>query len=103
MTVNVGEYGLALNVNVNFDITAATGLSLSFTRPDNSAFSGACTVGQVDLAVPGEGTYLAGRYARYLIQPGDLTVPGEYTVRLTYTDAAPKRLISDNTSFTVAP
>lgn len=103
MTVNVGEFGLALNVNVNFDITAATGLSLSFTRPDNSAFSGTPSVGVVDVVVPSDGTYLAGQYARYLIQPGDLTVAGEYKVRLTYTDASPKRLISDVTSFDVYP
>lgn len=102
MTVNVGEYGLALNVNVNFDITAASNLSLSFTRPDNSAFSGTPSVGQVDIVVPGDGTYLAGQYARYLIQPGDLTVSGSYRVRLTYTDAS-KRLISDVTSFDVYP
>lgn len=103
MTVNVGEFGLALNLNVNYNIsgaTAGTGLSLSITRPDNSAFSGTPVVGTVDLVTPDQGTFLANQYAIYLIQPGDLTLPGTYRIRLTYTDAS-KRLVSDVTSFDV--
>lgn len=102
MTVNVGEFGLALNINVNFDISGASNLSLSITRPDNSAFSGTPVIGQVDLATPDQGTFTAKQYAIYLIQPGDLTAPGTYRTRLTYTDAT-KRLVSDVTSFDVYP
>jgi hypothetical protein len=101
--MNVGEYGLSLNVNVNYTLTGFTTLTLDITRPSGSAISrtGAdVTAPAVALVTPDMGTFAASQYAKYIIKTGDLTEAGEYTVRLTYTDAS-KRLISDSTSFTV--
>lgn len=101
MSTNVGEHGQNLNINVSFDISGASALSLSITKPDGAAFAATPVVGQVDLETP-EGTFQANQYAVYKLQPGDLSEPGDYLVRLTYTDAT-KRLISDPTSFSVNP
>jgi hypothetical protein len=102
MTINVGEYGLALNLNVNYDISAATALQLAITRPDGTLVTGVPTVGLVDLVTGDDGTYPAKQYCTYKLVSGDLNQAGTYTTRLTYTDAT-KRLISDPTSFTVSP
>ena len=102
--MNVGEYGLALNVNVNYTLTGFTTLTLDITRPLGTAISrtGADVTAPAVPLVTGTdmGTFAANQYAKYTIKAGDLTEAGEYTVRLTYTDAT-KRLISDATSFTV--
>jgi hypothetical protein len=100
--MNVGEYGQVFNLNVNFDISAATSLQLAITRPDNTTITAVPTVGLVDLVTTDDGTYLAKKYCKYTFVAGDLNQAGEYTARLTYTDAS-KRLISDPTSFTVSP
>ncbi len=100
--MNVGEYGIAFNLDLNYDISAATTLSLTITRPDGTTFNGVPTVGAVDLSTPG-GVFPAHQYAVYVFAPGDLTVQGQYSARLTYTDASPKRLISPPVAFTVNP
>lgn len=102
MTMNVGEYGLVFNLNVNFDIAAATSLQLVITRPDGTAINGTPTVGAVDLVTTDDGTYSAHKYCKYTFVAGDLNQAGDYLARLTYTDST-KRLISDPTSFSVSP
>lgn len=101
MTMNVGEYGLVLNLNVNFDISAATSLQLVITRPDNTTITGVPTVGAVDLVTPDQGTFAAHKYCTYTFVAGDLSQAGDYIARLTYNDST-KRLISDPTSFNVS-
>lgn len=100
---NVGEYGKVLNINTNYDMSANTALDLVITRPDGTTFtrnSPAVTISASPLVTLDAGTFAANQYMRYLIQDGDLTVPGEYAVRCSYTDAQPLRLIA-TTSFTV--
>ncbi len=102
--MNVGEYGIAFNLNVNYNISGFTALSLVITRPDATLITrtnGDVTAPAVPLVTTDMGTFAANEYAKYIIQAGDLTEAGEYTVRLTYTDAT-KRLVSDQTSFTVS-
>lgn len=102
--MNVGEYGIVHNLNVNYDISGFTALSQVYTRPDGTTFTrtnGDVTAPAVALVTDDMGTFAANKYSRYIFQDGDLTVAGTYTVRLTYTDAS-KRLVSDSTSFTVS-
>lgn len=105
MSMNVGEYGLALNINTNFVLTGFTSLTLDFTRPDGTTFTrtgGLVTAPAVDyVTTDGNGTFLANKYAKYTIAVGDLTVPGPYSVRLSRLDASPMLLKSDPASFTV--
>lgn len=103
MSLNVGEYGLACAVNVNFDLIGATSLLLEFVRPDLTVFGGAADAPNTALVTPSEGTYTAGQYARYIFKPGDLNQPGDYIVRLAYVGTGPKRIISDPASFAVYP
>jgi hypothetical protein len=100
--INVGEYGIAYDLNVNYDLSAATSLVLSITRPDGTKITGAPIAGLVPLVTEDEGTFAAKQYCTYLFKDGDLTLPGDYLVRLIYTDST-KRLISDPTAFTVNP
>jgi hypothetical protein len=102
MTINVGEYGIAFDLNVNYDLSGATLLEMRFTRPDGTTFTGVATRGAVPLVTVDQGTFAANKYATYVFKDGDLTLPGDYPVRLAYTDAS-KRLISDPTSFAVNP
>lgn len=102
--MNVGEYGLTFNMNVNYDISSNTTLNLVFTRPDATTFTAtnpAVSVGSISLVTP-IGTFAANQYSIYIIALGNLTVAGTYTVRLTYIDST-KRLISDISSFIVSP
>lgn len=104
--MNVGEYGIAYNLNVNYNISAFTSLSLVITRPSGTIITrvnGDVTVPGVPLVTGTDmGTFAANQYSRYLFQAGDLSEAGTYTARLTYNDAS-KRLISDAATFTVSP
>lgn len=103
MSLNITEYGLAFNLNVNFDLSAATSLLLEFERQDGTKFTGVPTAPTVAVVTPDQGTFSANQYARYVFQDGDLTVPGDYIVRLIYMDAGPKRIVSEPVSFPVYP
>jgi hypothetical protein len=101
MSINVGEYGQALNVFVAYDMSFATSLLIEISRPDESMITGQAVLGTTPLVTDG-GTFAANQYCTYKVKDGDLSLPGDHTVRLTYTDAS-KRLISDPTSFSVSP
>lgn len=104
LKINVGEYGVALTIGVSYTITNFTALGVRIIRPDLTVIDRATsfvTVGATPL-VTEFGTFAAGQYGVYLIQPGDLTMPGTYIARLTYTDAS-KRLVSDPAGFVVSP
>jgi len=101
MTMNVGEFGIAFDLNVNYDLSAASSLQIAIVRPDGTTITGAPVTGQVPL-VTDQGTFLAKQYCTYVFKDGDLNQVGDYTARLTYNDST-KRLISDPTSFSVSP
>ena len=102
--MNVGEYGIAFNLNVGYDISGNSALILAFTRPDGTTFSANkpdVSVGTAPISTT-SGPFAANQYCVYVFKTGDLTVPGIYSVRLTYNDAT-KHLISDATTFTINP
>lgn len=100
--MNVGEYGLTFNMNVNFDISGFSALSLTFTKPDLTTLTvtnPAVSISATPLVTP-IGTFATNQYAIYTFALGNLSSAGLYSARLTYTDAS-KRLISDIATFTV--
>lgn len=102
--MNVGEYGISFHLNVNFNISAFTALSLVFTRPSGTLITrtnGDVTVPASPLVTSDLGTFAANEYAKYVFQNGDISEAGTYSVRLTYTDAS-KLLKSDTATFTVS-
>ena len=101
--MNVGEYGLTHNVNVNYDISGNTSLTLVYTLPNGTTFVATgsdVALGASALTTP-NGVFPANQYCRYVFKSGDLSVAGNYTARLIYTDSS-KRLISDRVSFSVS-
>jgi hypothetical protein len=102
--MNVGEHGIAYNLNVNYVLSAATSLSLTITRPDGTSVTrtgGDVTAPAVALVTGTQfGTFAVSQYAKYIIQPGDLNQVGVYTARLTYVDGT-KLLKSDLGEYSV--
>lgn len=96
--MNKNEFGLTINLNVNYDISAKTTLALDITRPDGTVLTKTPTVGTVPL-----NGFLANQYAVYRTIAGDINQAGTYSMRLTYNDASPKQLISDVVTFEVQP
>lgn len=104
MTMNVGEIGKLIVVNMNYDMAGNTSLQVIFTRPDRSTFTRSSPIvklGTVPLATK-IGMFAANQYVSCPMQAGDLTAPGEYLVRVRYEDATPLVLIAGGTSFTVS-
>lgn len=99
MEINVGEYGYDLLCNANYDLSSASSLMVAITRPDASTLSVPATLGTIDVTTD-KGVYSANHYARYTLVDGDLSVVGEYLVRLTYLDST-KKLVSVPDSFVV--
>jgi hypothetical protein len=102
--MNVGEWGITYNLNQNFDISGFTILSLVITRPDGTTITRTnpqVSVGAAPLVTSDDGTYATNQYAIYVFAVGDLTLPGTYTSRLSYTDAT-KHLVGDVVSFDVS-
>ncbi len=98
----VNEYGIVFQFGVSFNMSANTSLSFTFTRPDATTITVAGALGTVTIDTTA-GIFLANTYATYVINGGDLNQAGEYSVRLTYIDASPARLISSIGLFTVSP
>lgn len=101
-TINCGEYGIAYDLLLNYDLSPATSLQIVIDRPDGTQITGAPTVGLVDLVTEDQGTFPAKQYCTYVFKDGDLNQVGDYIARVIYTDGT-KRLISDPTAFSVSP
>lgn len=103
--MNVNEYGIILQFGVGFDISSFATLSIAFTKPDLTTLTVTnplVAIGAVDV-VTTEGTFTAGTYATYTFQNGDVNQAGAWSARLTYTDATPRKLISNVVRFTINP
>ena len=90
--MNVNEYGVVLQFGVSFNMSADTSLSFTFTKPDLTTLTVTGTLGTVDVTTP-LGIFSAYTYATYTFLVGQVNIAGPWTVRLTYTDASPARLI----------
>lgn len=107
--MNVGEQGIAYNLNVNYNLSGATSLSMTITRPDGTTITrtGADVTAPAVALVTGTsfGTFAASQYAKYTIQAGDLNQVGVYTARLTYVDGTKllKSDLGEYANFTVSP
>lgn len=105
--MNVGEYGIQFNLNVSYNISAFTGLIITFTRPSGSTFTrtGANVTAPAVPLVTDIGTFAASQYAQTYFQLGDISEAGTYRARLTYDNSGltpALHLVSDDTvTFTV--
>lgn len=89
MTIYVGSYGVQILVGVGMNLSAFTALELTFTKPDGTTLvvtNPAVAVGGADV-VTDVGTFLATQYLTYTFTVGQLSLAGNWHVRLKYTDA----------------
>ena len=102
--MNVGDYGVVFRLNVSFDISGFSTLTLTFTKPDKTTLvvNSGITVGNIDVVTP-DGTFLANQYALYTFTSGQVDQSGNWSARLTYVDSLPRQLISNPATFTVSP
>ena len=101
MPLFVGEYGRLLNFGTQFDMSAATSLSIVFTRPDGTTFNPTAALGTVPILSQSE-TFAAYQYCYYTFAIGDLNQSGLYSARVSYTDAY-KHLLTPAYRFNVQP
>lgn len=106
--MNVGESGVRFLIGVGYDMSAYTGLSITFTKPDGEELT--VTNPEVSISaspvVTTEGTFAANTYGIYIFEDGDVDQDGLWSARLTYDDNAspvPQHLISDVATFTINP
>lgn len=99
--MNAGEFGRVLNFATQFDMSAATSLSIVFTKPNGTTISPTAVIGIASLQAP-TSTFLPYQYVSYTFANGDLDQSGTYTARVSYTDAS-KHLLSPLVRFNVQP
>ena len=100
--MNAGEYGIAFLLNVAFDLSLNTNLTLVFTKPDKTVLtvsSPYVALVPKTITTP-DGNFQPSKYVAYITAPGDVDQVGDYQVRLDYFTNTTK-LISNITSFTV--
>lgn len=98
--MNVGEYGIVFRFGVSFDMSGESSLTFNFTKPDGTTLSVPGLLGTTQISTP-LGSFAANTWAYYTFVQGDVDQIGAWTVRLTYLDASPARLISTIGHFTV--
>ena len=102
--MNTGEYGIQFVFGASFDMSANTGLSITFTKPDLSLLTvsnPAVTIANTTISTT-EGNFTANTYGLYTFANGDVNQFGPWSARLTYLSTGVK-LISDIGTFTVNP
>lgn len=111
--MRVGDFGNAFVLGTGlggagYDMTAFTGLTLTFTAPDKKttfAVSAPDVVlGISDYTLPGGLIFAAQQYVLYPFTVGQITMAGQWTCRLTYDEAThvpPLQLISGVAPFVV--
>ena len=105
--MKVGEYGIGFRFGVGFDLSTATALTLTFTKPDETTLvvtNPTVEVGSVDASTD-LGTFSANEYVRYTFAQGDVDQAGEWRAVLEalIPGTPDKNLISDPGYFTVEP
>lgn len=109
MTFRVGEVGKPFRYSTDgFDMSSSTGLTLNFTKPDNTTLqktessSNAVTAPAVALTNdPDLGTVAASTYFEFTSIAADFDQAGEWTVCGIYTDGTPKVFHGNDKTFTV--
>lgn len=106
--MNVNDYGILYAFFTAYDMSAFTGISITFTRPDKTTLTvadPAVSVPPTPLVTPGP-TFPANQYAAYVFVEDDVTIAGTWTARVTYLNDGvdpPERFISNVGSFVVNP
>mgnify|MGYP000126732922 CR=1 FL=1 len=108
MSLKVGEIGKTIRVNTDFDLSANTELTLTFTKPDATTLTKTKTTDGVSapgtpVTDPDGNVFAANEYMEYDFASGDLDQAGRWFVKATYTDGTPKTFIGGCAELTVLP
>ncbi len=108
MSLKVGEIGKIIRVDTDFDLSANTELTLTFTKQDGSTLiktktSDGVTAPGVPVTDPDGNEFEANQYMEYDFVSGDLDQSGRWFVKATYTDGTPKTFIGGCAEFAVLP
>jgi hypothetical protein len=103
--VNVNDFGVIFRFDTNFNMSAFTGLKLTFFKPDGVTTmvrdeTTGVALGLAD-ANTDLGTFLAFQYVTYTFLVGEVDQAGDWTVYLTYDQAPTIELTSSSWTFTV--
>ena len=108
MNIKATEGGKAFRYSTGLDMSGSTGLTLNFTKPDNTTLQkteatvNAVTAPAVALTNdPDLGNVSASTYMEFLTVAADFDQAGVWTVCGIYTDATPKEFHGDDATFTV--
>lgn len=107
MTIRVGEIGKSLYVFTAFDMSANTGLEITFKSPAGVSFTRTnpdVTAPNVDSPnIPGQGILPANRYLVYSTQEQDFNSTGEWCINSVYIEGTEKKFIGSSGTLTVSP
>ena len=102
--MNVNDFGTTFRFDANFDMSGFTGLTLTFTKPDETQLvrdeTQGVALGLIDVST-NLGEFLANQYVTYTFLSGEVNVAGEWVVYLTYKRAPDVELTSDPFTFVV--
>ncbi len=104
MAIRAAEIGKLFRYAANTNLSSNTSLSLTFNRPDGSAFtvtSPDVTAPAVPVNDPDVGFIEASTYFEMPTQSTYFPVSGNYTVCPTYEDGTPRTLYGATVTFTV--
>ena len=108
--MNSGEFGVKFRLNVGYDISGFSSLSLVFHKPsgaeltvdDGDGVSAPATAATGTLATGETYSYSANEYFEYTTADGDIDEEGKWTVCGVYVDGE-KRLVTHPVHFHVGP
>lgn len=104
--MNVGDFGNRLVFGTGyggagFDLSSFTGLTLTFTKPDNTTLvvtNPAVAVGASPYTLPNGQVFNTHQYVTYSFLAGQVSVAGSWSVRLDYQNSAATPPISFNST-----
>lgn len=86
-TIRIGESGKDHQINTKFDMSSNTSIIFTYVKPSGSELVVAAVLGATTVNINGV-SVLAGFWASYTFEPGDLDEAGDYDVTVTYNDTA---------------
>lgn len=103
-SLNIGEYGQVVRVNMKIDVSTNSGLNMKLEPKIgvklNVDVSDGVVVGTVNVTV-GDEQYLANEYLEYTIKDGDIKTSGRWRLRGEAQLSSSNRVVGDYKIITV--
>ncbi len=97
-SLNIGEYGQILRVNMKLDVSTNTGLNFKLEpkigKKHNFTEADGVVVGTTNVVV-GDQQYLANQYLEYTVRDGNIHISGRWRLRGEVQLASSNRVVGD--------